>query len=613
MLLPEHVKVAINHLLDKIEDESLDVKLRSRAAWELYRQFVYKGLVIPRIQDVLLRTIESTIHKVGPPQGPICCHIGDETLDPSYLGLLEAMVPSITWLRGAHERPDSALLHQLLNLAETSTYSAVKAKIIAACCTRGASADESVARRVLDMLSDPSMRPVYSTIIDGIHHCGHYEGFVEAIASFAKREPDGQLAGRAIDLLCEWWQVGDHPAVVEAIQSTKAKVLAVKFDPRRKKLLELIQLNNGPQNLDLSNQSLYSIDLSRDMILEELRRFSLQSPGKRPAWISETTLGINLRRVNLAKAHLRHARLQGADLSESDLSEADLTQAKLTDAVLTLANLSYASLVYAEMLGTHLAGADLSRARCRSADFRYADLRGANLRAANLSEVNFRLANLEGASLEIANTVGADFTNACLPDTFQDTQETNYDQWYQGLKQGAQENQSKIQSFLEGNDPESAFETLCGMYKTHQSFKFDYKRSWYTAALKLFAEIPVSATLIELIDHQLATPREDRYPVALDVFAKIAQQLPDDKFVELVDSALLALHKLGNLYLVDLGYRPILKAVEKRGMYKRAYEISSVWLEFLTENIDQGRFLVKSYQTAYKKQNQLESIRLVAQ
>ena len=118
----------------------------------------------------------------------------------------------------------------------------------------------------------------------------------------------------------------------------------------------------------------------------------------------------------------------------------------------------------------------------------------------------------------------------------------------------------------------------------------------------------MSATLIELIDLELVALNEDMYPVALDVFATIAQHLPNDEFTKLVDSAKLGLHQSDNPYLINLGYQTILKALEKRALYRSAYEVCNTWVEFLAENIYKGQFVVRSYQTAYKKQHQLEAI-----
>ena len=382
---------------------------------------------------------------------------------------------------GGFSRPDWTLCHHLLDLAEASPYFGVKAEIITQCFRAGAAlGDESIARRVLNALFEPSMRPVYSEIVEALRHCNPYEGFVEALTQFARQESDGQLVGKVIDLLCKRWRVEDQPLVAEAVKATKQKVLAASFDSHREKLLELIQSNGSPENLDLSGWSFHSMDLSCDMIQEELRRFQLKRPDARPAWVSEKTGGMNLRGANLSRAHIG-VRLEGADLSECNLGgailsgefgDAILRNANLQSATVTGdfhrvdmkgANLSNANLHSAEMVGACLVGANLSEAHCSFADFR-----GADLSHADLSNADFTFTKLEGTNLEAAITHQTDFSNARLPGI---AQETDYTRWRQEFQQEAQEDQSKIRSFLEQNDPESAFYTLWGMYQTHQDFK----------------------------------------------------------------------------------------------------------------------------------------------
>ena len=652
MVLPEHIEKEINDLLDKIGNRDIDVGVRRGATSELYQKFVYKSLVIPRTKEVLLGVLEEAIARVGQCQIPdwvrtrvqnekfsgpyilgsknlqLLVQSEGEVLDGGYFALFSSVLVALTNM-GGFSRPDWTLFHYLLDLAEASPYFGVKTEIIAQCFRAGAAlGDESVARRVLNMLFEPSMRPVYSEIIEGLRHCNPYEGFVEALTRFARQESDGQLAGKAIELLCKWWRVEDQPPVAEAVEATKQKILAASFDSRRERLLELIQSKGGPENLDLSGQSFNSMDLSRDMIQEELRRFQLKRPDAKPVWVSEKTGGMNLRGSNLSRTQLIGVRLQEADLSECDLKEAILSgefggailrNANLESATVTGdfhrvdmrgANLSNANLHSTEMVSACLVGANLSGTNCSFADFR-----GADLSHADLSDADFTFTKLEGTNLEaVITTHQTDFSNARLSGT---PKEPDYAQWRQEFQQEAQEDQSKIQSFLEQNDPESAFDTLWEMYQTHQDFKYHYKKSWYATALKLFAQVPVSTTLIEFVDTELAVPSEDQYPVALDVFATIASHLSDDKFDNLVNSALLGLNlmieppekfKFDNLYLIDLGYRTVLKVVEKRGMYELGYEICGAWLDFLTKEIERERFAVKSYQTAFKKYGELEAI-----
>lgn len=115
-------------------------------------------------------------------------------------------------------------------------------------------------------------------------------------------------------------------------------------------ILEMIELNKGPVELNLSDKDLGGIDLSRDIIQAELEKVREKDPGAEPEWLNPMG-GIELQRVNLRYATLWEANLRGASL----------LWAKLQGACLKKANLRETNLWYANLEGAYLGYADLTR------------------------------------------------------------------------------------------------------------------------------------------------------------------------------------------------------------------------------------------------------------
>ncbi|MBL7208959.1 MAG: pentapeptide repeat-containing protein [Dehalococcoidia bacterium] len=157
----------------------------------------------------------------------------------------------------------------------------------------------------------------------------------------------------------------------------------------REKILKLIEVNGGPDDLDLSGKALSGIDLSKEAIAAELEKARDRSSDETPVWYSEETGGINLAGVYLREAHLNHANLQGARLSG-------------------------ANLIGAGLLGANLQGSFLVKAFLQGAFLWEANLEGANLFGANLKRAILVKANLQGAILEEAYLQGADLRFADL-------------------------------------------------------------------------------------------------------------------------------------------------------------------------------------------------------
>ncbi len=140
-------------------------------------------------------------------------------------------------------------------------------------------------------------------------------------------------------------------------------------------LLDLLQRNGGPRNLDLEGRDLSGINLSGEVLEELLEEQGYGAgSGKRPAWFEPWTKGISLSRAHLRGAQLRMADLRNACLEGADLREADLTGAFLQEATLEGADLRGANLTGAVLAHTILWG-------------KFPSLEGANLYGAHIEFV----------------------------------------------------------------------------------------------------------------------------------------------------------------------------------------------------------------------------------
>jgi len=148
---------------------------------------------------------------------------------------------------------------------------------------------------------------------------------------------------------------------------------------------------------------LSEIDLSKEVITKELKRYRNNNPDKTPLWFSQLTGGIDLHGAILKEANLTGANLQGAILPDANLQKAFALYANLQGASLFSANLQEAFLAEANLQEALLARTNLQKAW----------LYGANLQKACLSE-----AHLENTNLSPATTLaGADFYEAWLDHT----------------------------------------------------------------------------------------------------------------------------------------------------------------------------------------------------
>jgi hypothetical protein len=126
-------------------------------------------------------------------------------------------------------------------------------------------------------------------------------------------------------------------------------------------VLRVLEEHGGPEGLDLSGRDLSDIDLSKKVIMDEVRQKGY-SDRVHPVWQSESTGGINLRGANLRGTNLSGAKLGFACLRQTNLQEADLREtvlryADLEDAVLWDARLEDADLERANLRGANLFGA----------------------------------------------------------------------------------------------------------------------------------------------------------------------------------------------------------------------------------------------------------------
>jgi uncharacterized protein YjbI with pentapeptide repeats len=165
-----------------------------------------------------------------------------------------------------------------------------------------------------------------------------------------------------------------------------------------RQILDMIETNGGPEELDLSGRDLSGMDLSREAIAAELEKARKRASEETPVWFSKITKGINLQGVYLTGANLQRGILWCANLQDGHLWCANLQLAKLGAVNFQGANLG----------GTNLHGAELGGA----------NLQGANLGGANLQGAILRYAHLEGIDLFNVKTLeGACFYNAFLDDT----------------------------------------------------------------------------------------------------------------------------------------------------------------------------------------------------
>jgi uncharacterized protein YjbI with pentapeptide repeats len=186
-----------------------------------------------------------------------------------------------------------------------------------------------------------------------------------------------------------------------------------------RQILDMIEANGGPEGLDLSEEDLRGINLSRDTIQAELTRVREEDTTAKPVWVSDLTNGINLE-----EADLRGADLGGANLQEADLWRANLQEANLRVAKLQKADMGEAVLQRVDLMGANLQGADLGGADLHGADMWGADLQRANLVGVDLQKANLRGANLQGADLSVAKLQEASLRGARLQEV--DVGEANF-------------------------------------------------------------------------------------------------------------------------------------------------------------------------------------------
>ena len=184
-----------------------------------------------------------------------------------------------------------------------------------------------------------------------------------------------------------------------------------------RQILDMIEANGGPEDLDLSGKDLSGIDLSKEKIAEELEKAQERMLDEMPVWYSRLTGGIDLFRANLQDAYLALANLQGGYLVGANLQEAKLWGANLQGADLEKSDLQGAYLVSADLQGADLWGANLQDANLEFANLQDADLVGANLQGADLASTNLQdaylaFANLQDASLSYSHLEGVDLFSA---------------------------------------------------------------------------------------------------------------------------------------------------------------------------------------------------------
>jgi len=181
-----------------------------------------------------------------------------------------------------------------------------------------------------------------------------------------------------------------------------------------RQILDMIEANDGPEDIDLSGKDLSGIDLSKEKIAEELEKAQERTLDEMPVWYLKPTGGIDLFRANLEDASLASANLQGAYLGDANLQGANLWSANLQGAHLAFANLQGAYLALANLQGAFLTGANLQGACLARVNLQGAHLAFANLQDAYLADANLQGAFLTGANLQDACLGGANLQGADL-------------------------------------------------------------------------------------------------------------------------------------------------------------------------------------------------------
>jgi len=197
-----------------------------------------------------------------------------------------------------------------------------------------------------------------------------------------------------------------------------------------RKILEMIEENDGPEDLDLAGADLLGIDLSREAVKKELDSLWIENPGAKPTWwfsswcfsssVWETGValyGANLEGAILADADLEGANLTGAHLEEANLYKVHLEEAHLQHAHLEEAYLDYAHLERADLTGAYLQKVAMRHAHLEEACLDYAHLERANLTQAHLERANLLRTHLEMAYLDNAHLEGAYLIQAYLQKT----------------------------------------------------------------------------------------------------------------------------------------------------------------------------------------------------
>jgi uncharacterized protein YjbI with pentapeptide repeats len=167
------------------------------------------------------------------------------------------------------------------------------------------------------------------------------------------------------------------------------------------RLLELIEENGGPWDLDLHGCDMSYIEASPAAIRPYVDAY-VERHGAvgEPPWLYRRFEG-NFA-LQLSGAHLESANLQGAQLNSAFLGVARLERATLTGA----------HLEYAELVGAYLEESDLCLANLENAR-----VWGAHLENTDLMEARLENADLTDAHLEAASLWDAHLGNAILKGT----------------------------------------------------------------------------------------------------------------------------------------------------------------------------------------------------
>jgi uncharacterized protein YjbI with pentapeptide repeats len=178
------------------------------------------------------------------------------------------------------------------------------------------------------------------------------------------------------------------------------------------RLLQFIEENEGPEDLDLHGADLSNLD-ARPLMLREYAAGRVQQHEGHagPAWLWRGG-GINLGQAHLERARLDDAQLQNSRLVEAHLDGADLAFAHLENAFALMTHFSGA-----DMQQAHFEYCNLVRAELQGAQLLWAHLEGALLTGADLREADLYRACLEGADLRRARLQGTLWYGARLDRT----------------------------------------------------------------------------------------------------------------------------------------------------------------------------------------------------